>query len=72
MSSAPRSRKTSSVGAAMETGVLNTVSSRFIAVTVTSSETRTSRTSSKSSLPPASRTLDWTAERKPESSAVTE
>ena len=33
----PRSRRSSSVGAATETGVLKIVSSRFMAVTVTSS-----------------------------------
>jgi hypothetical protein len=37
MSSTPRLRSTCSVGAATENGTLKTVSSRFIAVTVTAS-----------------------------------
>ncbi len=72
MLSAPRSRSTSSVGAATESGVFATVSSRFIAVTVTSVASFTSRTRSTVAAPPASRRWSFTVSfRKPWTSVET-
>jgi hypothetical protein len=53
MLSTPLSRRISSVGAVMETGVLCTVSSRFMAVTVTASAILTSREKLMTRLAPA-------------------
>jgi hypothetical protein len=70
--STPRSRMVSSVVAAIEKGVSCTVSSRFMAVTVTSSEIRSSRAKSTLAAEPAS--TRWSVRtifRKPWTSAVT-
>ncbi len=72
MFSAPRSRRTSSVGAAIETGVVRMVSSRFMAVTVTSAASLTSRAKSTVSVAPAASCWSfWTTFRKPCTSADT-
>ena len=71
MSSTPRSRSTSSVGAATENGTSCTVSSRFIAVTVISSlNDGCSEKSIDTDAPAATVAVDVTR-RQPESVATT-
>ena len=69
---APRSRRVSSVGAATESGVDSTVSSRFIAVTLVSAANRNSSVKSTTTRAPAVSPWSFrTATRKPCMSAVT-
>jgi hypothetical protein len=73
MSSMPRDRSWSSVSAAMETGVFCTVSSRFIAVTVTSSSRLVWRVKSALTVAPGSTfTPGLVSFPKPLSAAATE
>ena len=70
--SMPRSRMTSSVGAVTETGVLKMVVSRFMAVTVTSSEILNSRAKSAFTVAPSPTLWSLTVTgRKPCTSAET-
>ncbi len=69
--STPRLRSTSSVGAAIEKGTSFSNSSRFIAVTVTTSVSMTSIEISICAFPPGASSTSCVLLRKPESDAAT-